>query len=112
MKQLNIDEVKDPQQAFGAALDAASQHRAYWATTDKATQDVALQLRDLAIAAYKDNKTYVNARHKFVTIKVEHPRVSVAWQYPTELTAMNDFVQQHKIEVLSTKNNLLFRIAR
>jgi len=112
MKQLNIDETKDPEQAFGAVIDAAAQHRAYWATTDKATQETALQLRELAMEAYKDNKTYLTARANFVTVKIEHPKVSVTWQRPTQLAAMNDFVQKHKIEVVSTKNNLLFRIPR
>ncbi len=112
MKQLAIDETKDARQAFGAAMDAAAQHRAYWATTPAAIQNIANQLRLLAMDAYKDNKTYLTARHNFVTVKVEHPKVSVTWQHPTELAAMNAFVQKHNIEVVATKNNLLFHVPR
>lgn len=112
MKQLNVDETKDARQAFGAAKDAQSQHRAYWATTPKAKQDISLKLRQLAMDAYKDNKTYLTARAKFVAVKVEHPKVSAAWQSPTELAAMNAFVLLHGIEVVASRNNLLFRVPR
>lgn len=113
MKTLNIDDAA-PQYAYGAAIDAAAEHKKYWPTHTAQKQQASLQLKGLAYAAYGllGSKVFVTAREKFITVKVDKPSVKATWAYPAELAAMNKFVLAQNVEVVASKRNLLFRIPK
>lgn len=112
MKQLQNDD--SPLPSYVCRQDAKEQHDKFWSTFSTAKQTLALDLKALAHNAYGINghKVYMNPREKFIAIKVDHPKPSVAWQSPKELAAMHAFVVTNNIEIAATKNNLLFRIKR
>ncbi len=112
MKLLQYDETTDKGHAFAARMDAIGHHRQHWPAFTKAKQDIALHLQTLCRAAYIESQVYVTARSKFITVKVEKPKLSAAWLYPTELQALRDYAEKNGIEPIATKTCLLFRVLK
>ena len=113
MKSLDNDDAA-PEYKYGAAIDAQAEHKKYWPTHTPAKQQTAQQLKELAYSAYGSvgSKVYLNARDKFITVKVDKPSIKAAWSCPAELNAMNKFVLANGVEVVASKQNLLFRVPK
>lgn len=113
MKQLDVDDA-GPQYALGAAVDVQAQHKKYWGTHTAVKQNIAMDLKLLAIDAYgyTGSKVYMNAREGFIAVKVDKPKVSTTWLRATELQNMYAFAKQHGIEPVATVKNLVFRVAK
>jgi len=110
MKQLDIDDSAQP--AFLVRLDAEAQHAKYWPTFAKSKQDDALKLKQLATDAYLRSKVYLNARDQFIVVKVDRPSLKDKLNNDSAFNKLNAFVIAATVEVVATKNNLLFRIYR
>ncbi len=110
MKTLLNDESAQP--SFIVRLDAQEQHAKYWATHTLAKRTQATSLKTLAELAFFRSKVYLNAREKFIVVKIDRPHMADKLQNAKELKAMNDFVTLYGIEVLQTKNALLFRVMK
>ena len=110
MKQLDVDDSVQP--AFLVRQDANEQHAKYWPTHTYAKQVAATSLKELAVNAYFRSKVYLNAREKFLVVKVDRPHHADKLQNTKQLKDLETFVRLYGIEVLSTKNNLLFRISK
>jgi hypothetical protein len=113
MKTIDNDDAGDIF-AFSAAIDAQNQHKKYWSMHTSLKQNLAVKLKELAYDAYGLNgsKVYLNARKNFITIKIDKPRVSTSWNRNQQLNTMNEFVLSNNVLVVSSKNNLLFRIPK
>lgn len=112
MKVLDINETTNKEHAFAAALDAKKQHQTYWPLFSKAKQKIAQDLQALCYSAYFESKTYITARDKFISVKVDKPRASAAWQYPKELAALHAYATKVGIEPIATKTSLIFRVMK
>ena len=110
MKQLNVDDSVQP--AFLVRLDAETQHAKYWPTFTKTKQDHANKLKELAMNAYFRSRVYLNARDKFIVVKVDSPSLKDKLGNDAAFNNLNAFVIAADVEVVATKNNLLFRISR
>ncbi len=112
MKILQTEESAQP--AFVCRMDAAEQHIKYWPLHTAAKRALATNLRAYAMAAYWRSRTYINAREKFIVVKVEKPQKADLLQNAKELAALESFVKANPdIVVLGTKgNNLLFRVMK
>jgi hypothetical protein len=110
MKQLDTDDSKQP--AFIVRMDAEDQHRRYWPLFPKAKQDLALRVKEMARQAYFRSKVYMNARDKFISVKVDRPQLADALQQADIIEKLKEEVDQHGVEMVATKNNLLFRIRK
>jgi len=108
MKVLNVDDTLLP--GWIARKDAQNYHSENWPLYNKNKQNIAVKLRELAMAAYWRSNTYINARQKFIAVKVEKPQKADLLQNGEDLEILNAFVLANKIEVSATKNNLLFRL--
>ena len=108
MRTLDIDETALPK--YVAVMDAQRQHVAYWATYDPLTKKKAIAIEELARKAYWRSKVYLNARAKFITIKVDRPHIADKLQNGAELQELHNMVTFCRAEVLQTKNALLFRV--
>ena len=113
MKTIDTDDAA-PQFALGAAIDAQEQHRMYWPTHTAVKQRIATNLKALAHDAYgyTGSKVYMTAREKFITVKIDKPKISTTWQRAAELQAMHQFVVTHNIEPVASKKNLVFRVPK
>ena len=112
MKVLEHDETTSREHAFAAAVDAQKQHRIFWPSFTKDKQDIASDLKALCHAAYFGSKVYMNARDKFIAVKVDKPKASAAWLYATELAALNTYATKVGIEPVTTINSLIFRVMK
>jgi hypothetical protein len=112
MKVLENDETSTRAHAFAAAVDARNQHRTHWPSFTKVKQDIASDLKVLCQAAYFGSKVYMNARDKFIAVKVDKPKASTAWLYATELAALNTYATKVGIEPVNTINSLIFRVMK
>ena len=110
MKQLDVDDSVQP--AFLVRLDAEAQHTKYWPTFSKTKQDHALKLKQLVVDAYTRSKVYLNARDQFIVVKVDRPSLKDKLGNDAAFNSLNVFVIAADVEVVATKNNLLFRIPR
>lgn len=112
MKILQTEESAQP--AFVCQLDAREKHTKYWPLHTPAKQALATNLRAHAMAAYWRSRTYINAREKFIVVKVEKPQKADLLQNTKELAAMEAFVKANpEIRILGTKtNHLLFRVMK
>ncbi len=110
MKQLDTEESKQP--AYVVRLDVESQNRKYWPTFTPAKQKLASQVKELACVAYFRSRTYLNAREKFISVKVERPQLADAIQQADELAKLKKLVDANGVEMVATKTSLLFRIPR
>lgn len=110
MKQLNVDDSVQP--AFLVRLDAEEQHTKYWPTFTSTKQDHANKLKQLAVAAYFRSKVYLNARDQFIVVKVDRPSLKDKLSNDAAFNSLNAFVIAAGVEVVATKNNLLFRIPK
>lgn len=112
--QLIDNDDAEPQYAQGAAIDASLTHDKYWPSHTVQKQSLAQDLKSLAQKAYgmTGSMVYVNAREKFIAVKIEKPSLSTTWLYTNELAAMNAFVTANGIDIVASKRNLLFRIPK
>lgn len=110
MKQLDIDDSK--QSAYFVRMDAQSQHLRYWPLFSKARQDLSLRIKELACQGYFRSKVYLNARDKFIAVKVDRPRLADAIQQAEIIDRLKEEVDANGVEMVATKNNLLFRIPK
>lgn len=108
MKQLDID--NSVQHPFIIRQDAEEQSEKYWPTFNQVKQTIASRLKILVSSAYFRSKVYMNSREKFIVIKVDRPHMADKLQNGDQLSNLNNFVLENNIEVVCTKNNLLFRI--
>jgi len=112
MKVLEHDETTCKGHAFAAWKDALGQNLANWDKFSKTKIDIAHRLQQLCHAAYFESKTYINARDKFIAVKVEKPKPSAAWLYPAELKALREYAEKIGVEPIATKTSLIFRITK
>jgi hypothetical protein len=108
VKHLNVDDSNQP--AYVIQRDVDAQHIKYWPTFTKAKQDIAVKLKQHAVDTFFRSKVYLNARDKFITVKVDRPHMADKLQNAKQLAAMNAFVVANGAEVAETNNALLFRI--
>lgn len=108
MRTLDVDDTAQPK--YVAALDAQAQHALYWADHDPLAKKQALAIRDLAVSAYWRSKVYLNARAKFIVVKVDRPHIADKLQNTEQLQELYNMVTFCKAEVVQTKNALLFRV--
>jgi hypothetical protein len=112
LKTIETDETTCQSHAIAAINDAKDQHQRYWPTHTKAKQNQALNLKELCHAAYFESRVFMTARDKFITVKVEKPKVSAAWLYPNEMAALGAYAKKIGIEPIASKISLLFRIPK
>jgi hypothetical protein len=110
MLQTQVDDTALP--PFIAAMDAQAQHKKFWPGFDVAKQEAAMDLSILCQAAYFRSKVYMNAREKFIAIKVDRPKLADKLQNDGAFDALHKATLALGIEPVATKNNLLFRIAK
>lgn len=110
MKQLNTDDSKQP--AFVVRQDAAAQNQRYWPLFTKTKQDLANRIKALAQEGYFRSRVFINARDKFITVKVERPQRADALQQSEIMDQLKLVLDTNGIEPIATKNNLLFRIPK
>jgi len=110
MKQLSNEESLQP--AFVVRLDAAAQHKKYWPEFSADKQKLALQVKELARVSYFRSRTFLNARDKFIAVKVERPNLSDSLQQADSMAKLKKLVDEHGIETVVTKTSLLFRIKK
>lgn len=108
MKHLNVEKSKQP--AYVVRQDVEAQHKKFWATFSPDKRKLALQVREIATLAYFRSRTFLNAREKFITVKVMNPTKADALQSYLEICHLKSLVDMHGIELVSTKTSLLFRI--
>lgn len=111
MKALNVDDSQQP--AFVCIKDAKDQTAKYWPTFTKKQQTLAIQLKDLVHSAYFRSNVYLNARDKFISIKVDRPQKADLLQNGDAFNVLKAFMNVNGIgEPIATVNNLLFRIMK
>lgn len=110
MKTLNTDDSRQP--AYVVFADVKEQNEMYWPRFAKPKQELALRLKLAATNAYFRSKVYLNARDKYIVVKVDRPTAADKLQNGELISALHKFVTKHGIDVVATKNNLLFRIAK
>ncbi len=110
LKQLKVDETSLP--VFVALRDAKQHHDANWKTYTVSKQQTAIRLKVLVQEAYFRSKVYLTARAKFITVKVDRPQQADVIQNCSQLEKVNDFVKKNGVQVVSTKNSLLFRLPK
>lgn len=108
MKTLDMDEIKIP--AYCVRNDVKEQNEKYWNTHSVENQRLSYKLSQALSAAYFRSKVYVNAREKFIAVKVSKPQKADILQQPNEIALCEKIVKDNGIEVLQTKTSLLFRI--
>lgn len=110
MKQTSNDETDSPLQGYAAAIDASKHHEENWSSYSSEKQELAKDVKKLAMGAYRDNRVFLTARAKFISIKIEHPKPSVAWTQVKEYKALCSVIIENGIIPVHTKNNLVYRI--
>ena len=110
MKTIDNDDSKQP--AFVVFADVKKQHDMYWPGFAKSKQELSMQLKLAATSAYFRSKVYLNARDKFLVVKVDRPTAADRLQNGEQLTALEALVTKHGIDIVASKNSLLFRIAK
>jgi hypothetical protein len=110
MKQLNTEESLQP--AYVVRMDVAAQHKKYWPEFSAEKQKLALQVKELARVSYFRSRTFLNARDKFIAVKVERPSLADALQQADSMAKLRKLVDAHGIETVVTKTSLLFRILK
>lgn len=110
MKNLDIDDVKVP--AFIARSEVNEDWKKFWPTFTVVKQRQAQALKELARCAYFRSKVYLNAREKFLVIKVDRPHLADKLQNTKELAALHAYTVSIGIEPIATNNSLLFRILK
>ena len=110
MKTINIDDSRQP--AFVVFADVKKQHDMYWPGFARSKQELSMQLKTAATSAYWRSRVYLNARDKFLCVKVARPTAADRLQNGEQLAALETLVTKHGIDIVASKNNLLFRIAK
>lgn len=110
IKILDVDDSAQP--AFIARNDAEEKYAQYWPTFSKSKQTTALKLRELARNAYFRSRTFLNARDRFIAVKIDRPQKADLLQNGNELTALNQFVIANGIEVVGSRHSLIFRLPK
>ncbi len=110
MKQLDVEESKQP--AYVVRLDIDAQNKKFWPTFTPAKQKLATQIKELACVAYFRSRTFLNAREKFIAVKVERPQLADALQQADEVARLKKLVDANGVEMVATKTSLLFRIPK
>lgn len=112
VKQLDTEASSLP--GFICRMEAEADTKLFWDSFTATKRATALALKNLVHLAYGIHgyKVYMNAREKFIVVKVAKPSPKVAWLSPKDVAALEAFLVNHNIEPLSTKTALLYRIKK
>jgi hypothetical protein len=111
MKIIDVD--AGPQYAMAAAIDAQEQTKQFMCLHSPAKQAVAGNLKLLAQDAYTMSRVFLNAREKFLVVKVSAVNRIDVRDRMAQIKALESYVSSDpSIEVIGTKRakSLLFHI--
>ena len=105
-KEIDTDETALPK--FVAAMDAQTKSRQYQKQYNTQQQQT-LEAFYLRVCAAYNARVFKNYRDKFMVVKVERP--SKAAQLAREVRELDYYAAQHNIDIVRSKQNILYRIA-
>lgn len=106
-KEIEVDDTRMPK--WAAAVDAQTKSRECQKLWDQEEQQMLEGLYLMACSAY-NARVFRNYREKFMVVKIEKPSKGNLLSAPVR--NLDYWAAQNNIEIVRTKNNILYRIKR
>ena len=106
-KEIEVDDTRMPKWAAAADAQAKSKACRKLYTTE---QQQALEALYLKVSGAYNARVFYNYREKFMVVKVEKP--SKVNMLSSDVRNLDYWAAQQNIDIVRTKNNILYRIGR